>query len=294
MKRVFNTASEVSHLWANQVQDNARCRNARFDGTKFYSYSTVIADIHTNVRGDELVLICNDNYSMTTSKHKRYVAQAANHKDVLYVDLVSPDERGHDSNYCGFMERHAKLIDQASRARENKGYHLQQANSLLRSMTDYAQFFDIVWAMPAEVEGVDEIIAAATIKLKAKIANQDARNEVLSAKRAVLEIEQLEIWLAGGITQTRFARLALRIKNDEIQTSHGANIPLDHALKVWPVIYRAHILGRPFIPSQERAIHLGHYRFNSFQDDVLTVGCHRIPYSEIERMASQLGLLELA
>ena len=139
MKRVFNTASEVTHLWANQVQADARCRNAKFDGTQFYSYSTVIADIHTNVRGEELVLICNYNYSSTTSNHKRDVASAANHKDVLYVDLVSPDARGHDSNYLGFMTEHAKLIDQASRARVNKGYLLQQANSLLRSMTDYAR-----------------------------------------------------------------------------------------------------------------------------------------------------------
>jgi acyl-coenzyme A synthetase/AMP-(fatty) acid ligase len=40
----------------------------------------------------------------------------------------------------------------------------------------------------------------------------------------------------------------------------------------------------------DRLIRLGHYTVQGFADDVLTVGCHQIPYFEIERIAAQLGL----
>lgn len=284
MKHVFNTSAEVAHLWAHQTQDNARCRNASFDGFKYYSYSTVIAEIRRNDRGEELVLLCVRNYSSTTTTHKYEVRRAVNHMNLIEVNHVRAILSDHDINYRDFLDRYESLMDLASRARQRKDMYLRDAASIVADMDSYAKFFSLEWALPTSLENATE--------LKANYAaEQDRLDRERRAKREADQAENLALWLAGGDSRS-FDALKLRIKDGEIQTSHGANIPIDHALKVWPAIHRAHILGRTFVPSQERAIHLGHYRFNSFENDVLIVGCHRIPYTEIERMAQQLGLLE--
>lgn len=286
MKHVFNTSAEVAHLWAHQSQDNARCRNASFDGFRYYSYSTVIARIQHNNRGEELMLLCVDNYSHTTSKHKYEVRRAVSHKKIIEVQDVNAILSGHDINYKDFLNRYQSLMDLASRARKRKDMYLSAAAGIVTDMDSYAKFFDIEWALPTSLENATE--------LKADYAAEQVRlDRERRAKREADQAENLALWLAGGDNRS-FSVLKLRIKDGEIQTSHGANIPVEHALKVWPVLYRAHTLGKPFVPRQEHAIHLGHYRFNSFENDVLTVGCHRIPYTEIERMAIQLKLVEPA
>ena len=286
MKHVFNTSVEVAHLWAHQTQDDARCRNASFNGFKYYSYSTVIAEIRRNNRGEELVLLCVDNYSRTTAKHKYEVRRAVSHKKIIAVQVVGAILSDHDINYRAFLRRYEDLTDLASRARQRKAEYLGKAASIAKDMGEYAAFFDLVWNVPSP----DENISATQLLAEYEVWRQQ-EDEKRRAKREAEQAENLALWLVGGDNRS-FDALKLRIKGDEIQTSHGANIPIDHALKVWPVIYRAHTSGKPFVPSQKRTIHLGHYRFNSFRNDVLTVGCHRIPYTEIERMAQQLGLLE--
>lgn len=287
MKRVFSSAADVAHLWANQTQDDARCRNASFDGPKFYSYSTVIAEIRRNDAGEELVLLCTANYSSTTSGHKYDVRRAANHKTIIEVSNVRAVLTDHDINYRDFLDRYATEMDLASRARQRKDMYLSNAASIVTDMAAYAKFFGFSWVLPSSLENA--------AKLKADYAAEQNRlDQERRAKQIAEQAEQLQLWLEGGPRNRYFADMRLRIKDDSIQTTQGADIPIDHAIKIWPILYKAHQSGKAVIPSQERTIHLGHYRFNSFENDVLTVGCHRIPYGEIERMAAQLGLLEEA
>lgn len=287
MKRVFNTSAEVAHLWAHQVQDDARCRNASFEGFKFYSHSTVIAQIRRNDMGRELVLISDYNYSATTTKHKGDVFRTASHMKIISVAEPTAILSDHDVNYRAFLRRHEDITDLASRARQRKGQYLSQANNIAKDMADYAEFFSLEWNIPNKDKSAIELLAAYEVWRE----QEDQKRRV---KRAAEEAEGMAKWLAGEDTRFTFHEMRLRIKGDEIQTSYGATIPIEHAVKVWPLLHRAHNSGKPLLPSPERSIHLGHYKLNSFENDVLTVGCHRIPYSELARMAEQLNLTESA
>lgn len=75
----------------------------------------------------------------------------------------------------------------------------------------------------------------------------------------------------------------LRIKDQEIETSQGATIPLDHAPRLWKFIHRVMQSGTPY----ERNEHTEHDRIDT--DGTLTAGCHIISFSEIQRIADQLG-----
>lgn len=72
----------------------------------------------------------------------------------------------------------------------------------------------------------------------------------------------------------------LRIVGDEIQTSRGARVTIRAAKRAWP-----HLLAHQ-VPPQP----VGQYQATAFEDGILTIGCHRIPASEINLMAAQLGL----
>jgi len=73
MKTVYNSPSDVLHLFAEQSQENARCSNVFFEGTKIYSYGYhyLLAEITGNS-----ILINNSGYSVTTSKHVSQLTSA--------------------------------------------------------------------------------------------------------------------------------------------------------------------------------------------------------------------------
>jgi hypothetical protein len=130
-----------------------------------------------------------------------------------------------------------------------------------------------------------------TIQAQAIEADKKAKElaKIAQAKRIKEQAEALENWRAGLDVRNFFEVTALRIKDDEIQTTRGARIPLDHAIKFWGLIKSWHEKGVSYV-KDHHSIHLGNYTVNSFKDDTLIVGCHSIPYSEIESIASQLHL----
>lgn len=80
MRHVFSSAWDVAHLWAHQLQDDARCSTTAmyFDGDTIYSYGShfPIAKVIKNQRGEQAYLINSDTYSPSTSKHQNVVAGA--------------------------------------------------------------------------------------------------------------------------------------------------------------------------------------------------------------------------
>jgi hypothetical protein len=76
-----------------------------------------------------------------------------------------------------------------------------------------------------------------------------------------------------------------------VETSFGAEIPVADAERLWPVIQRVMSGDKDYDVGME----LGGYRLTKIRrDGSIVVGCHDIAYSEIERIAQQLGLMETA
>jgi hypothetical protein len=86
-----------------------------------------------------------------------------------------------------------------------------------------------------------------------------------------------------------YSNTLLRVHGDKIQTSRGAEIPLDHAPRLWRVIQRA-INGTPY-QHNGHSEYAGEFRVDSIDTDgTLKAGCHTIKYPELERLAKQLNL----
>lgn len=115
--------------------------------------------------------------------------------------------------------------------------------------------------------------------------NEQAREARAAKKFAALAFpEQLATWRAGGrlFPGSHSGPVYLRLVGDTVETSRGARVPLPDAL----ALYRA------LAPVADRGVALpelsvGHYRGVYLRNAVVTIGCHNIPWTEIEAFAGQ-------
>lgn len=286
MRTKYSSNLELSHIWANDpdpsIGKSANSMSCRYG--KLYSYSTVIAQII----GDT-VIYNTASYSITTSKQQGYASHATNHfNNKIHLNIP---RRGLDSlvfsqsefnNIIEFSEREAsQALLKASRSRKYVDMYNREALTIFSNLEKYALLFNLEYERPNLVH----------LRESALIADIEAKaiEKVSKAARIKEQAEALENWRAGHDVRNFFEITALRIKDDEIQTTKGARIPIDHAVKFWGLIKSWHDKGVSYV-KDHHSIHLGNYSVNRFENDVLTVGCHTIPYSEIESIAHQLSL----
>lgn len=108
--------------------------------------------------------------------------------------------------------------------------------------------------------------------------------------------EKIELWKEGKIhsfnmpwhTPEDKPNVYLRINKDMIETSKGITLLKDEARRLWGLVKMFHE-GHPF--RHDLALDASGYKWelNKYENDMLTAGCHRIPYMEMESIAVQLG-----
>jgi hypothetical protein len=286
MRTKYSSNLELSHIWANDPDpsigksaNSMSCQNG-----KLYSYSTCIAQII-----NDTVIYNTASYSVTTSKQQGYARSATNHiNNKIYLNIP---RRGLDSlvfsqsefdNIIEFSEREAsQALLKGSRSRKYSDMYNREALSIFSNLEAYALFFDLEYERPNLVH-LRESALRADIEAK-------AIEKVRKAERIKEQAEALINWRNGEDVRNLFEITALRIKEDQIETTKGARIPVDHAVKFWGLIKSWHEKGVSYV-KDHHSIHLGNYSVNRFENGILTVGCHSIPYSEIESIASQLHL----
>lgn len=127
---------------------------------------------------------------------------------------------------------------------------------------------------------------------KEAIALEKARKEE-EARNKTLE-ERIQMWKSGEISQLYYhcfdndqPNVWLRIKNGKIETSKGIKITQTEAERLWRLIKIFHDGGQ-FKHDLVLDVTGQRWAFNCYENDMLTAGCHRIAYSEMEGVARQL------
>lgn len=149
-------------------------------------------------------------------------------------------------------------------------------------------------------------------RLSAIIAWADERNEREAAESARIANErkaaEIAAWRAGGprvyfdsdhggaaIRATGVERDASgEIIGGTLETSHGASVPLAHAIRVFRFLKLMRERGEGW-QRNGRTIRVGHYAVDSVRPDGgFTAGCHRFAWPEIETLALALGVFDVA
>jgi len=141
--------------------------------------------------------------------------------------------------------------------------------------------------------GVDAT-KAATLAIKLQTRHDELK---ASEERERFEREQAARadWLAGNGNRywrgsDENGRALLRIVGDVLQTSHGAEVPLSHAIKAFHVIRYCRERGAEW-QRNGKQIRVGHFQIDSIDSQGnFKAGCHNIGWNEVSRIAESLGL----
>lgn len=289
MKKVFSSNSELVHVWANNddstVYKKSGSMSCQFD--KLYSYNTCIAEF---VNGS--VVFNSYSYSPTTCKHQSLARQAVHGVKEIYLDipsyglstLVFTQNSFNELVVTPNQRKIAELLVKAERARLNSDHYKSQALAIEESLRAYADLVELDYT-PLDLDQFKDAAIAADKERK-------ALEKIRKAEKVIEQAADLARWRNGEDVRAHFEVTALRIKNNEIETSRGAKIPVEHAIRAFPLLKRLHEKDQS-INLSIHSIKLGYYTVNRIEKDNLIVGCHSIPFSEIYSIANQLNLVEV-
>ena len=146
MSKYYYDNSDVAHSWIHQRHSSAHSAGSRcsFSGKEIFSYSTMMGKIYENKKGSKLVLLNEDRYSATTSRHQ-YVIKAAipSYMNVVNVGR-SVDVRGildHKDNIEHILGKIEKLSLLQLKARKRD--YLGEIEEAAEELRTYLNFFPI-------------------------------------------------------------------------------------------------------------------------------------------------------
>lgn len=301
MKQVVYDTHEIPHLWAHQTQSEARNRqgNLYFTGDTIYSYGShfPIAKHVVSKRGEKAVLFTTGSYGHTTAGHINSVARSIPPDvPVFNVALKSrwsdPEPSRIVTDYTVRIRSRAEAVVTARSTQARKFAALE---SLIAEANRYCEFSGLKqrFTVPENTDAIKADIAAQAAKDKQQRIRDDAKAKRQAALARKERAKTIERWIAGENVRIPHywgePQAYLRIVGDQVETSQGATFPVEHALRVIPIIRRIRESGTEY-HRNGHTIHLGHYPLDhiSAKGDV-RAGCHLVEYAEVERIA---GLLE--
>jgi hypothetical protein len=284
MKKVFSDQSQVAHLWANKVQDEATNQGRSFYFWKetIYSYGRhfPIAKHVQDQGGNDYILFTERGYSNTTSKHIAITRGACRNYDIVYC--YSP-ESSHQENFKYWFNEIEAEINKLARAKKPEIY-LNNIENVATKVKRYSQYTGAI--IP------ENLIESMKITDKDQYAGyQESRIEQAkqAQKKAEQELqarhkEELEKWLNFDPYTHRlyinadYDYLRVNTENDRIETTQAVHIPNEIARRLWLSI-------------KENTLKVGdkilHYRIDK-ADKIVKIGCHTFKRSYLLDFGAKL------
>ncbi len=295
----------VAHNWANQTNKGKRGSNFFYDGKSIYSYGYhfEVGRIVETEKGNEIVLLNNASYSVSTNRHQSYARQACNHIESFTLPL-NKDARLPFTNYnfVEFFNHYGNIVIESSkkamRSRKYGDLHLKDAVKAVDDWNKLRSYF------PSLCEGIKRLTLPSDIQIK-KLNDKDKAERAKERKEKQARIEREEnAWLnyeQNYVSGTARCLLRQRMINsnrngnqsfapesrlvDEVETSQGARVPLQDAKLFFNAIKR-------FKDSPKTCLDrfkVGNFRLSNLTPKGANIGCHFIAWSEMERFANQMG-----
>lgn len=279
MKKVFNSASEVIHLFAQRTQNDAKCGNVFFEGNKLYSYGYhyLLAEFLTNKKGELSIFVNDSGYSSTTSKHIGHASYGTRQYKQFFAT------RHEQSNVLRQMEDAAKSLPNARKPEK----YISIIDSLAKS------YFEFIAWNDGKLEDKDkhkkiqalikitqkEDVAVYLQKERARLKKVAAAKAKEDAKKAAIAyVEFLNYERRYIHINTAPDRLRISQDGESVETSQGVSV----SIKAARVLYSAIISGRDVV-----GMTIDGYKVNAI-NGVLTIGCHKISMEDVHTVGKNL------
>ncbi len=275
MKKVVSP-SEVAHLFANQLQNEATTQGRNF---YFYNKSIYSYGIHFCIAkfvDENTLLFTERGYSNTTAKHINHVRHATSHIKKIYCNNPIGS---HEQNFNAWLSEAENNIDKLKNARKPEIYILE-LQRIKDKAEKYAQYFGI--STPITLENAlsitDKAETIAYLDSKAEAIAKEKKQKEIEAKK--LHKTQLKKWKNHEIyslyQRDRFDYL--RKDSEFFQTSQGVKIPIAVGLRFYNSIVNKTIkAGDKFLD----------YTIIEINNKLIKIGCHTITLKEINTIVNQ-------
>lgn len=300
MKTVF-TNDQCVHVWAQRSQDEGRTNNGNiyFVGDTIYSYGHHFPMGHFLNKND--VLLNDDQYSISTSKHQAAVRMATRQYNQIFV---STDIMRSIVDHNRFNKREVERLSRQKAEEHLLSATKRHAAHTLRS--DIAAACSIVQNALDITAAFKRKPSVSFRKFADKVLNDnysDVSNELGEKQKALIAGQKekaqvhLEKWLNHEIdvmpyTYRELVDTHLRIKGDNIQTSEGAQFPIDDAKSAFKAIRRLKEgnYSENYNNGSAR-VKLGYYTIDRItKAGHVKAGCHFVKWPQIEACARELNI----
>lgn len=203
------------------------------------------------------------------------------------------------------LESHDTSPDMLNRVRpgDYEWSKCRAAAEVAAAAADLSRHVPLTESTLARLASIQSAARAQSEELKA--AHVRIRNEENAAR--------IKAWREGeeaGPGQGRFrfdsphggaAVRAVDVQRDDtgaivggtLQTSHGADVPLPHAIRAFRFLKHCRDTGTAWA-ANGRTLRVGHFRVDRVEaSGDFVAGCHRIAWAEVEALARGLGVLDL-
>ncbi len=298
--RINVSSHELAHLWFHQTQSHAKAGNFYFNHTSIFSYGGhfEIARIDHS-RGKRIVFFTERGYSNSTARHKSRTRQAIPQStEILFVPDVALV--GHHSRMIAAFKRDMEsqvLVCAKSRGRFET--EESKLNGIVNRLNRYCEYFKLRGRHKAPPIPSRELLKkraelATRREAKAKAAREIAYKKMLEQRAAELPAV-IDEWRASGNGMTYEYRELLsgdlmRVVGDEVITTRGARVPLEHIKRALPIVLKIIERGELW-ETNGHTIHVGHYQLERIlPDGTVIAGCHTFKADEVKALAAQLSL----
>lgn len=304
MRKVLKNHAEVCHVWAQQTQEIGRGGNIFFVDSKIYSYGYhyLMAEIHER-KGKRFALVNSFVYSSSTSQHLGYTRSALDGL-MPYFSVPNPSDI---SSAVNALDR------EVTRALEEALKRKFFADCWWRDKDEKKSILERIDELYAEANHFREIVGRGKMKFPAKLYREAvehltkleerynspervarrAEKECLRAeKRAAMEAQwekqrlEQEKKSAKALEDFRAGRMfdhfaidtefdLLRVRGSRVETSRGAIVPLETAVRLLDIVERR---------GNIQGFRIGDYTVQGLSEDenAVRIGCHCIQIGEAQ------------
>ena len=290
MKKVFNSNSELAHVWANQLQTEGRAGNMFFEGPVIYSYGNhyEIARFVTAPNGERVCFVNSNGYSNSTAKHTNHVWNAIpDGIPVFSVPFIS--------GVAGYWHRQSHFIE-TSRLDKVIESMLNQCKNLVYDQLNAVSKFQYFLAANQKFEAIQEICSLFDLDIPAKPENWDKAKEKADYLRSTQwqrekakELKKLEKsqgllskWLNHEFNGQLYdipVRLRLSKDGKQIETTKGAKVETAKALVLLEKLQKFDAVGE----------NINGFTVIENTLDHVKIGCHVIAWPVINQVFKQVN-----
>jgi len=271
MKKVFSSASDTIHVFAQRSQEEGRCSNVFFEGDMLYSYGKhyLLAEF---IDSGKAIIINDKGYSSTTNKHIGITIGATRQYKQFYKT---------ETDIHLVRDRILELKGKLARARKPITY-INNITSLYEKYMEWRTYSKIK-GLSEEYKEIRKIYKALNKPeyldlIKAEAKKQDERKKQLAKKKLA---EVLPKFMNHEIRSFRVGNEDyLRLSKDKtkVETSQGVSVDRLEAKKLYQAI--------------ENNIDIVGHRIDGYTvtslNGTLTIGCHKINRDSVNEIGMKL------